>query len=63
MKKIAKEDWMTGAPKFAANFDKDKTSGSKGQLMVELQKSYKGDDRFKLDRRFEDDLEADKLPD
>lgn len=31
--------------------------GNKGKVLLELSKSYKGDDRFKLDDRFKDDLE------
>lgn len=30
--------------------------------MLELSKSYKGDSRFKLDDRFQDDIDVDKLP-
>jgi len=31
-------------------------------VLFELQKSYKGDSRFKLDERFAEDIDADKLP-
>ena len=30
--------------------------------MLELNKTYKGDSRFKLDDRFKDDIEVEKLP-
>lgn len=30
--------------------------------MLELSKSYKGDSRFKLDDRFQDDIDIEKLP-
>lgn len=34
----------------------------KGQVLFELQKSFKGDNRFKMDSRFAEDIEVDKLP-
>lgn len=30
--------------------------------MLELSKTYKGDSRFKLDQKFKDDIEVEKLP-
>lgn len=30
-------------------------------MLVQLQKSYKGDSRFKLDDRFQDDIQAEKF--
>ena len=33
-----------------------------GHLLLELQKTYKGDSRFKLDKRFKGDVEFEKLP-
>lgn len=36
--------------------------GNKGKVMLELSKTYKGDSRFKLDQRFQDDIDVDKLP-
>jgi hypothetical protein len=36
--------------------------GENGYVMMELQKSYGGDERFKLDEHFKDDLETKKLP-
>jgi hypothetical protein len=30
--------------------------------MLELSKTYKGDSRFKLDNRFKDDIDVEKLP-
>jgi hypothetical protein len=49
MRKIAKEEWFGGVPAVTANFDKGTMNGSRGQVLVELQKTYKGDQRFKLD--------------
>lgn len=36
--------------------------GEKGRLLLEISKTYKGDSRFKLDDRFRDDVEIEKLP-
>lgn len=36
--------------------------GNKGRLLLEIAKTFKGDQRFKLDKRFKDDVEVDKLP-
>jgi len=33
-------------------FDQDKYEGSKGHLLLQLQKTFKGDDRFQLDKDF-----------
>ncbi|KAM3139098.1 hypothetical protein pb186bvf_008696 [Paramecium bursaria] len=55
---IKADDWLQGeAPQ--VQFQK-KTTGKKGQVLVELQKSFKGDDRFKLNERFQD-LDEQKL--
>ena len=40
---------------------KSQFEGKKGRLLLELQKSYKGDERFKLTEKFKDDIEVDKL--
>lgn len=34
----------------------------KGKLLLELQKTFKGDDRFKLGKKFKNDVEFEKLP-
>jgi hypothetical protein len=40
------------------NFNNDLYEGSKGKVMLELSKTFKGDSRFKLDDRFKDDIEV-----
>lgn len=59
-------DWLgldNDEPVKQANFEKTFFEGSnKGKLLFELQKSYKGDDRFVLDKRFAKDFDASKLP-
>jgi len=37
---------------------KNQFIGKKGAMLMELQKSYKGDERFKFDKRFAGDIEA-----
>jgi hypothetical protein len=66
MKKIGADSWLFNKD---ANlkvedmtFGKNKVKGSKGQLLVELQKSYKGDSRFRLSGKFEEDIDVNKLP-
>lgn len=44
------------------NFSKTVFEGDKGRVLLQLSKSYKGDNRFKLDSRFKDDIEPSKLP-
>ncbi|CAK88515.1 unnamed protein product (macronuclear) [Paramecium tetraurelia] len=58
-RKILADEWLKGDVK-DVEFKK-KITGKKGQLLVELQKSYKGDKRFKLDEKFNDDLNVEKL--
>lgn len=66
-KKVCFDDWMGEDPKSTYNIDKifadDKFSkrDRKGHLLLQLQKTYKGDDRFKLDKDFEAD-DAKQLP-
>ena len=43
-------------------FQKGVFENKGGQIMFELQKTYKGDSRFKLDDRFTNDLEEKMLP-
>ena len=43
-------------------FNNDLYEGKQGKLVLELSKTYKGDSRFKLDERFKDDIDVDKLP-
>lgn len=58
-------DWLgldNDEPVKEVNFEKTFFEGSnKGKLLFELQKSYKGDDRFVLDKRFAKDLDVSKL--
>ena len=37
-----------GGANYDTVFEKTQYEGTKGQLLLQLQKSYKGDDRFKL---------------
>jgi hypothetical protein len=59
-------DWLgldNDVPIKPINFEKKIFEGSnQGKLLFELQKSYKGDDRFLLDKRFAKDLDISKLP-
>ena len=43
------------------NLKKSQFEGHKGRLLLELQKSYKGDSRFKLTDKFKDDIEVGRL--
>lgn len=43
-------------------FNNDLYDSKQGKLVLELTKTYKGDSRFKLDERFKDDIDVDKLP-
>lgn len=36
--------------------------GAKGRVLLELSKTYKGDERFKLNEKFREDLDVEKLP-
>lgn len=60
-KKVSQDQWFSGEAKIQGNFDKGNLKGSKGQVVVELQKTFKGDERFKLDSRFQDDIVEEKL--
>jgi len=42
-------------------FDNKLYEGSKGHLLLQLQKSYRGDERFKMDNRFSNDIESKKI--
>lgn len=44
------------------NFNNQLYEGDKGKLMLQISKSFKGDSRFRLDDRFKDDIDVDKLP-
>ncbi|EAR97632.1 hypothetical protein TTHERM_01087850 (macronuclear) [Tetrahymena thermophila SB210] len=60
-KKDGKKDQLQGADRF--NQDRNSIFDTKkGQVLFELQKSYKGDERFRLDKRFAEDIDAEKLP-
>lgn len=64
------EDWLGDVNEAETQQHFEKTLAKKkkgfntkeGKILLELQKSYKGDDRFDLDQRFGDDLEYTKLP-
>ena len=43
-----------------SSFYKKQLEGSSGHVLLQLQKSYKGDSRFKLDERFEGDMDLSK---
>jgi hypothetical protein len=49
------------AKESSKSFQNEKFEGSKGRIMLELQKSYK-DPRFKLTDKFKDDIDVNKLP-
>lgn len=53
-RKVKYSEWMDDSASDAENWDrvfnKDKfDQGGKGHMLLQLQKSYKGDDRFRLD--------------
>lgn len=52
---------VKGSEKGEIKLRKAQFEGKKGRLLLELQKSYKGDERFKLTEKFKDDIEVDKL--
>lgn len=37
--------------------------GNKGKVLLDLQTSYGADSRFKIDKKFKDDINISKLPD
>src|SRR5687767_13064717 len=43
---------------FQQALKKKQFEGSKGMMLLELQKSYKGDKRFNMDKKFFDDVEV-----
>jgi len=43
-------------------FQKNIYDSKKGKILLDLQKSFKGDDRFHLNKSFKNDIEFDKLP-
>ena len=65
-RKVRYSDWMEGSHSEDEHnwdkvFNKDKfDKGGKGHLLLQLQKSYKGDDRFRLDT---DDFGVDVVKD
>ncbi|KAL4465234.1 hypothetical protein ABPG74_001948 [Tetrahymena malaccensis] len=63
--KKGKKDGQKDQVQDADRFNQDSNTifdTKKGQVLFELQKSYKGDERFKLDKRFAEDIDAQKLP-
>lgn len=43
-------------------FKKNIYDSKKGKILLDLQKTFKGDDRFHLDKSFKNDIEFEKLP-
>lgn len=58
MSKTLIKNWLSGdsnsdgEENFQDRFSKEEFEGDKGHLRLQLQKTYKGDDRFKLDKNF-----------
>lgn len=57
MSKTLVKDWLQSSSDsegsdLDARFDKQEFEGDKGHLRLQLQKTYKGDERFKLDKNF-----------
>ncbi len=55
MSKTLVKDWLqsdSDDSDLDARFNKQEFEGDKGHLRLQLQKTYKGDDRFKLDKNF-----------
>jgi hypothetical protein len=46
---------------FEIALKKKQFEGNKGQMLLELQKTYKGDKRFKLDNKFVNDMDVKKV--
>ena len=43
-------------------FKKNIYDSKKGKILLDLQRTFKGDDRFHLDKKFENDVDFEKLP-
>lgn len=46
---------------FEIALKKRQFEGNKGEMLLELQKTYKGDQRFKLDNKFMNDIDINKV--
>ena len=46
---------------FEVALKKKQFEGNKGKMLLELQKTYKGDDRFKFDKKFSNDIEVNRI--
>lgn len=44
-------------------FESKILDGDKGKLMLEINKTFRGDSRFRLDQRFEKDVDIQEMPD
>ena len=58
------KDWLQSdseSDQAADQFQKSYFEGDRGHLRLQLQKTYKGDDRFKLDENFKVDKSDAKL--
>jgi hypothetical protein len=51
-----------GVENFNIALEKKQFQGKKGKMLLELQKSYKNDQRFVLNKNFKDDIEVAKVP-
>lgn len=65
-KKILFSDDEDNSEELKANFDralnKKQFTGEKGKMLLELQNTYNTDSRFRIDKKFKDDISYKKLP-